>query len=95
VKDLDELSRYEYFGHSVLMGKRKMSWQDTKGVLGMFGEKLGAAKRAYRDFVEKGIAQGSRPELSGGALLQSPGGWEGVKALRQERLYQRNDERTG
>jgi putative transposase len=45
----------------------------------MFGEKLGAAKRGYRSFVEKGIAQGRRQDLTGGGLLRSAGGWEGVK----------------
>jgi putative transposase len=93
VKDLDELGRYAYCGHSVLMGKVKNSWQDTQGVLGMFGAKLGAARRAYGAFVEKGIAQGTRQDLTGGGLLRSAGGWEGVKALREEKVYQRNDER--
>jgi REP element-mobilizing transposase RayT len=93
VGDLDELCRYAYCGHSVLMGKVKQPWQETQGVLGMFGEKGGAARRAYRAFVEKGIAQGRRQDLSGGGLLRSAGGWEGVKALREEKVYQRNDER--
>jgi len=93
VKDLDELGGYAYCGHSVLMGKVKRPWQDTASVLGMFGEKLGAARRAYRAFVEKGIAQGKRADLTGGGLLRSAGGWEGVKTLREEKVYQRNDER--
>jgi hypothetical protein len=54
VEDLDELDRYAYSGHSVLMGKVKNSWQQTQQVLGMFGDKPGAARRAYRSFVEKG-----------------------------------------
>jgi len=93
VKDLDELGGYVYCGHGVLMGKVKNPWQDTEGVLGMFGEKLGAARRAYRIFVEKGIAEGKRQDLTGGGLLRSAGGWEGVKALREETVYQKNDER--
>jgi hypothetical protein len=93
VNDLDELGGYAYCGHSVVMGKVKRPWQDTASVLGMFGEKLGAARGAYRAFVEKGIAQGRRADLTGGGLLRSAGGWEGVKALREEKVYQRNDER--
>jgi len=93
VKDIDELDRYPYSGHSVLMGKVKNLWQDTQGVLGMFGENLGAARHGYRSFVEKGIAQGRRQDLTGGGLLRSAGGWKGVKALREEKVYQRNDER--
>jgi len=65
VKDMDELDRYPYCGHSVIMGKVNNSWQDTEEVLGMFGEKVGAARRAYRAFVEKGIAEGRRQDLTG------------------------------
>jgi hypothetical protein len=93
VKDLDELGRFAFCGLSVLMGKVKKPWQDTGGVLGMFGERLGAARQAYRAFVKKGIPEGRRPDLTGGGLLRSAGGWEGVKALREEKVYQRNDER--
>jgi putative transposase len=59
----------------------------------MFGEKPGSARRAYRCFAERGIAQGRRQDLTGGGLLRGAGGWEGVKALRKEKVYQRNDER--
>jgi len=93
VKDVEELGRYPYSGHSVLTGKGKNLWQDTQGVLGMFGEKPGTARLAYKSFMEKGIAQGRRQDLTGGGLLRSAGGWEGVKALRQERVYQKHDER--
>ena len=93
VGDLNELGRYAYSGHSVLMGKMKKPWHDTEGVLGMFGEKLDPARRGYRAFVEEGIAQGRRQDLTGGGLLRSAGGWEGVKALREEKVYQRSDER--
>jgi putative transposase len=93
VEDVDQPGRYAYGGHSVLMGKMKKPWQDTQGVLGMFGEKPGTGRRAYRSFVEKGTAQGRRQDLTGGGLLRSVGGWEGVKALREEKAYQKNDER--
>ena len=56
VKAVDALGRYPYSGHSVLMGKVKNEWQETDGVLCMFSEKRGAARREYRTFVEKGIA---------------------------------------
>jgi putative transposase len=75
------------------MGKVKNPWQDTEGVLGLFGERLGAARRAYRIFMEAGITEGKRPDLTGGGLVRSAGGWEGVKALREEQIYQQNDER--
>jgi putative transposase len=93
VKDMDELGRYKYSGHSVLIGKMKKGWQDTESVLKMFGEQSGSARRAYRTYVEKGIEEGKRYDLTGGGLLRSAGGWEGVKALRENKVYQRNDER--
>jgi putative transposase len=60
-------------GHSAVIGKVTRPWQDTEGVLGIFGENLGVARRAYRAFVEKGIAQGRRVDLTGGGLLRSAG----------------------
>jgi len=93
VQDMGELSRYPYSGHSVLMGKVKKSWQDTDDVLGMFGEKTGPARHAYKEFVENGISQGRRKDLTGGGLIRSAGGWEAVKALKKEKVYQRSDER--
>jgi putative transposase len=69
VEDLDELSRYPFWGHSVIMGKIKRPWQDPEGVMGMFGKNLRAARRAWRLFVEKGIAEGRRRDLTGGGLL--------------------------
>jgi REP element-mobilizing transposase RayT/lambda repressor-like predicted transcriptional regulator len=93
VQNLDGLDLYPYSGHSVLMGKKNLEWQDTRWVLGLFGKKLAAARCAYRSFVERGVGQGIRRDLTGGGLLRSAGGWEGVKALRQNKVYQRNDER--
>ena len=93
IRDLNELDAYLYSGHSVVMGKVKHGWQNTQEVLGMFGGRLGPARRSYRNFVKKGVAEGKRHDLTGGGLLRSAGGWEGVKALREEKVYQRNDER--
>ncbi|MBU1054688.1 MAG: transposase [Proteobacteria bacterium] len=93
VENLEELGQYPYSGHSVLMGKMENPWQDTEWVLGMFGKKLGVARRAYKVFVGNGINQGRRLDLTGGGLLRSAGGWEGVKALREAKVYQKNDER--
>jgi len=93
VRDIKELGFYPYSGHSVLMGKIKREWQETAGVLGVFGVKIASARRAYKEFVEKGIDQGRRADLSGGGLIRSAGGWEGVKALKKKNIYQRSDER--
>ncbi|MBI4766981.1 MAG: transposase [Deltaproteobacteria bacterium] len=93
VKDVDELSQYPYCGHGALMGKFKNHWQDTEWVLGMFRKKLGEARRSYKNFVVAGISKGKRQDLTGGGLVRSAGGWEGVKTLREEGVYQKNDDR--
>ncbi len=93
VLDLNHLDRYPYVGHSVIMGKRKNNWQDIDSVLEMFDKRLGRARRGYRAFIKKGISQGKRPDLIGGGLVRSAGGWSVVKALRSAKIYQKGDER--
>jgi putative transposase len=82
VDDLNGLDRYPYSGHSALMGKRKREWQDTEYVLGLFGKRTSEARRSYRAFVKKGIDMGRRPELVGGGLIRSLGGWDEIKKMR-------------
>ena len=50
-------------------------WRDRDYVLSWFGEREGKAKAAYRQYVQKGIARGRRPELVGGGLIRYLGGW--------------------
>ncbi len=75
VKDLKALNSYPNCGHAVLMGKAKRDWQDTDSVLELFGNTIRKARNSYLVFVTKGVAQGRRPELVGGGLLRSHGGW--------------------
>lgn len=93
VTTLKELDRYPFCGHSVLMGKSKIDWQDVNSVLRLFGERLLSARRQYRAIVEKGIPMGKRPELTGGGLVRSYGGWGALKSLRQTRIHLKGDER--
>jgi REP element-mobilizing transposase RayT/lambda repressor-like predicted transcriptional regulator len=93
VRHLKELDCYPYSGHSFLIGTMKNAWQEIDGILIMFGKRISSARQSYRSFVEKGIEQGRRPELAGGGLIRSAGGWEALKALRREKAYQRSDER--
>jgi len=68
VKDLSELDRHLWSGHGVIMGGNKNDWQDVEEVLLYFSDRIGRARRAYRRFLEQGIAQRRRPDLqSGGA----------------------------
>jgi len=82
VTDLKELDRYSYCGHSALMGKEKREWQNVEYVLGFFGKTLGEARKRYRLYVAKGLPLGRRPELVGGGLIRSLGGWDEVKKRR-------------
>jgi REP element-mobilizing transposase RayT len=75
VKDLKTLDKYAYCGHSRLTGHVSDDWQAVDGVLSLFGKQKKAARRKYRSFIQKGIDQGKRPELTGGGLLRSAGGW--------------------
>ena len=93
VPDYKSLSRFPFCGHGVILGRRKHDWQDSQFVLRLFGSKEGTARRSYREFVGRGIKQGRRPDLTGGGLLRSHGGWDGVKALRAAGEYQKGDER--
>jgi REP element-mobilizing transposase RayT len=93
VEDFERLSRYAYAGHSVVLGYEEREWQDAQYVLAQFDQKYGIARRNYMEFMEKGIALGKRPDLMGGGLLRSHGGWTGVKALRAQGNYQKGDER--
>jgi len=93
VKDLNELKSYLYCGHSALLGTVTNDWQDTEYVLNIFGTSLRAARRAYGDFVAKGVAKGRRSDLVGGGLLRSVGGWFELKAFRDSGIRVKGDER--
>jgi putative transposase len=77
----------------LLMGKVQREFQNTDYVLRLFGEKVSAARQAYRAYVKKGVAQGRGPELVGGGLIRSAGGWLAVKAMRRAQDYMKSDER--
>jgi REP element-mobilizing transposase RayT len=93
VKDIDFLDRYPWSGHSALMGKIRRPWQDCDHVLSWFGKYRSGARGAYRQFIKGGIAQGRRPELVGGGLIRSLGGWSAVLSLRRSDSRPLSDER--
>lgn len=93
VKSLDELDRYPYCGHACLLGKAHHDWQETESVLGFFGNDLSSARQRYRAYVEKGMGQGRRPDLTGGGLVRSVGGWQSLEAIRKAGVHQKSDER--
>jgi REP element-mobilizing transposase RayT len=93
VRDIKALEKYPYCGHGAILGKVSYDWQDCHSVLAQFGGNEGQAREEYHRFVEEGIALGRRPELVGGGLLRSAGGWAEVRSQRQRRPPQQSDER--
>lgn len=93
VSSLAELERYPWCGHSVLLGKIENDWQDLDYVLKWFGSGQKEARRTYRQFIKQGLNHGRRPELVGGGLIRSAGGWSAVKALRRSDTQEAADER--
>ena len=51
-------------------------------VLSYFNKSIREARKRYLAYVEEGIEQGRRPELLGGGLIRSLGGWQAVKDAR-------------
>jgi len=93
VADFDELDDYPYSGHSALLGAIPRDWQCTIPVLEQFGRRIAWARAAYRKFVADGVASGRRPDLMGGGLVRSCGGWQVVQELRRGRERFHSDER--
>ncbi len=93
VKELKELKGYPWAGHSAIMGKKKRGWQDVGAVLGYFGRRKRRAIAGYENYVREGIEKGRRPELVGGGLIRSMGGWSEVLSLRRRGEKTISDER--
>jgi putative transposase len=72
VKDMDQLVKYPFSRHGIIMGKFDQSWRDWKVVLAFFGKQTGSG--GYQAFVTKGIEQGRRNDLTGGGLIRRSGG---------------------
>jgi len=91
--NLSSLERWAYSGHGMLMGKRRNPWQDDAYILGFFDQTLSGARAKYLAYVAEGLEQGRRPELVGGGLIRSMGGWTAVRASNRAALRMKSDER--
>ena len=61
------------------VGNQKRAWQDVAYVLGYFGNTRHIARTRYFSYLEAGLGQGRRDELTGGGLIRSLGGWSEAK----------------
>ncbi|NTU50348.1 MAG: hypothetical protein HGA87_05630 [Desulfobulbaceae bacterium] len=93
VRSFEELGQYTWSGHVVLIGMKTYDWQDSDYVLGYFGKTVGMARKAYLEFVQQEGLLGKQPELTGGGLIRSAGGWSEVLSMRRRGERQFSDER--
>ena len=68
-------------------------WMDTGYILSQFGARKKGARKAYQRFMGEGLAMGRVPELTGGGLIRSKGGWSQVVSARRRGWGEESDER--
>jgi putative transposase len=93
VKNYSSLGKYEYCGHGFILGKKRNDWQDVDYVLGFFNGKRKMAQGQYEKYVSEGIEKGRRPELVGGGLIRSLGGWSEARKVGKRERRLKGDER--
>ncbi len=71
VSTIAGLDGFAYSGHSAILGKKERPWQDTDYALRFFGKSTEDARSAYHSYLEDGIHQGRKDELSGGGMAPS------------------------
>ena len=81
--DFRRLDRYLWCGHAGILSRRCLPGYDRAHVLAWFGRTERTALQAYRAYLREGLPQGRRPELVGGGLVRSLGGWAEVRAVRR------------
>ncbi len=93
VKSMKGLEEYPWSGHGVVMGRRSAPWQDVRGVLAYFGGMGEKSRAEYAGFVADGVRMGQRPELVGGGVVRSAGGWLEYLSQREDGVRHEGDER--
>lgn len=91
--DYESLRKFVYGGHCALMGECGHDWQNMQYILSLFSTNETEARILYDQFVEEGAGLGKRPELTGGGLIRSLGGWTAAKASRRSGERIKGDER--
>ena len=59
----------------------------------LFVKKGVTARKHDLEFVAKGVKMGRRPDLTGGGLIRTAGGWTALKAFRRQKIHINGDER--
>lgn len=93
VGNVAALKSYRFTGHSALMGRATRPWQDTGYVLALFSKSVSQARRNLQRHLAKWAAKGACPELTGGGLIRSAGGWCAVKEAFRDGIRLASDER--
>lgn len=93
IPNLKALHDYPWTGHATLMDRITHPWQETDIVWSYFSNSRPKAIKQYEKFIQAGIAQGQRPELIGGGLVRSQGGWAQVLSLRKKGQMVQSDDR--
>ena len=93
VATIEQLDRYPMSGHRTLIGKARHPWMDVDHALSEFGTTRRKAINEYRRFMQEGQNQGHLPELTGGGLIRSKGGWSQVLSARRSGRKEEYDER--
>ena len=93
VEDVRALREYPYTGFSALMDRMARPWQDTHYVMGFFGRSVSEARRNLQRELMEWSTQGRCPELTGGGLVRSAGGWRALKEAYREGMRLSGDER--
>jgi len=71
VTTMEQLDRYPWSGHSVLVGNENHTWQNRDEVLGYFGKREKESIVRYREFIREGMHKQSKYDFSGGGLVRS------------------------
>jgi len=93
INTLEELDRYPWSGHSVIVGNIRRTWMDSDYPLARFGKNRKVARKEYRRFIEEGLTLKQRTKLNAGGLLRSSGRWSQVEAMRRRGQKEGFDER--
>jgi REP element-mobilizing transposase RayT len=84
ISTIDELDRYPWTGHRLLMSDSGSSWQSVAAVLSCYGAHVAAARVAYRRFMADGIGRTDH-RFDGGGFVRRGNRWQVVEELHRAR----------